>query len=152
MINILHQLLIPSVLTLSILRLNKLLKNHFFDQKKMTNVDVICDILDKFGFESDPVASLGKLLFSRVRVQQSDRWKYSANRGRDCKTWQGNQKRCQIQNWGLSKKHLVDTPRKATFQTLLMSSQKNHGNCQKLIQKRLPILNSKSCDLHKKCF
>ena len=63
LINILHQLLIPSVLTLSILRLNKLLKNHFFDQKKMTNVDVICDILDKFGFESDPVASLGKLLF-----------------------------------------------------------------------------------------
>ena len=27
----------------------------------MVNVDFVCEILDKFGFEGDPVARLGKL-------------------------------------------------------------------------------------------
>lgn len=118
----------------------------------MVNVDVVCNILDKFGFESDPVASLGKLLFfTSLRnpidesIQQTEN--EIAKLDKEIRKGVKNNSVSSVKN-----KRLVDTRRKATSQTRLMSSQKNHGSCQKRTQKQPLILSSKSCNLHKNCF
>ncbi|CBY11585.1 unnamed protein product [Oikopleura dioica] len=105
----------------------------------MTNVDFVCEILDKFGFESDPVASLDE----SIQLTENEIAELDKEIRKGVELFDSNTEISSV------KKRLVDTRRKATFQTLLTLS---HKNCQKLQTQIWLILNSKICDLQKKCF